>query len=188
MGAHPRDAAAWTHRTALVLIPPGEVWPAIQEVRRAHDRQFVRWMPHVTLLYPFAPRGELPALLPALREACAALAPFEARLGTFGRFTHRGGRTTLWLAPEPREAFVRLQAALERAAPAYGHTSRFPGGFTPHLSVGQAPGHEAAALAAALGACWRPLVFRVAEVQLIAREGERPFEVVERLRLGAPAA
>ncbi|WP_158501881.1 2'-5' RNA ligase family protein [Vitiosangium sp. GDMCC 1.1324] len=179
--AHP----AWTHRTAAVFIPPAEVWPPIQAIRRVHDRQVQRWMPHVTLLYPFAPRYELPGLLPSLEAACAALSPFEATLASFHVFQHRSDRSTFWLAPEPRESFQRIQSALQAAAPDYAHTSRFPGGFTPHLSVGQSgSAEEVAALLDRLRESWTPLVFPVAEVSIIAREGNRPFEVVRTLRLG----
>ncbi len=178
---------AWSHRTAVVFIPPAEAWPPIQAIRRVHDRQFQRWMPHVTLLYPFAPREDLPEHLPALEAACAALSPFEARLATFHCFQHRADRSTLWLAPEPKEGFARLQAALRDAAPAYAHTSRFSGGFTPHLSVGQSGSAERTAeLLASLSTAWTPLSFPIAEVSVIAREGNRPFEVVRTLRLGAP--
>lgn len=180
--AHP----AWTHRTAVVFIPPAEVWPPIQAIRRVHDRQVQRWMPHVTLLYPFAPRYELPKLLPALDAACAALSSFEATLASFQVFQHRADRSTLWLAPEPRESFARIQAALQAAAPDYAHTSRFAGGFTPHLSVGQSGSPEQVAeLLSRLSESWTPLVFRVTEVCIIAREGDRPFEVVRTLRLGS---
>jgi len=103
---------AWTHRTAVVFIPPAEVWPPIQAIRRVHDRQVQRWMPHITLLYPFAPRYELPGLAPALEAACAGLSPFEATLDTFQVFQHRADRSTVWLAPEPREAFAFALAAL----------------------------------------------------------------------------
>ena len=178
---------AWTHRTAVVFIPPQDAWGPIQAIRRAHDRQFQRWMPHVTLLYPFAPREDLTELLPALEAACAELAPFEARLAAFHLFRHRADRSTVWLAPEPKEGFSRLQAALRHAAPAYAHVSRFSSGFTPHLSVGQSGSAEQAeALLARLAEAWTPLTFPVAEVQIIAREGNRPFEVVRALRLGAP--
>jgi 2'-5' RNA ligase len=176
---------AWTHRTAVVFIPPAEVWPPIQAIRRVHDRQVQRWMPHVTLLYPFAPRYELPTLLPALEAACATLRPFEATLASFHVFQHRADRSTFWLAPEPREAFASIQAALQRAAPDYAHTSRFAGGFTPHLSLGQSgSAGQVAELVARLRETWTPLVFQAAEVSIIAREGNRPFEVVRLLRLG----
>ncbi len=181
----PEQREAWSHRTAVVFIPPAEAWPPVQAIRRTHDRQFQRWMPHVTLLYPFAPRGELPQYLPALATACAVLPPFEANLEAFHTVRHRGGRSTLWLAPEPRVAFVWLQQALQEAAPAYAHTSRFSGGFTPHLSVGQTGHAEEEALLIQLRAEWAPLTFPVAEVQVIAREGDRPFEVVQSLPLGS---
>jgi len=32
-----------TYTTAVVLIPPLELWPPIQAIRRAHDRHNVRW-------------------------------------------------------------------------------------------------------------------------------------------------
>ena len=38
-----------THQSAVVLIPPREVWAPIQAIRREHDRHLRRWMPHVTL-------------------------------------------------------------------------------------------------------------------------------------------
>jgi RNA 2',3'-cyclic 3'-phosphodiesterase len=53
--------------------------------------------------------------------------------------------------------------------------------------VGQAGSAlEVAALLQRLEQEWSPLSFRAAEVCVIAREGERPFEVVRRLSLGAP--
>lgn len=184
-----RKREAWSHRTAAVYIPPESSWPPIQAIRRAHDRQFDRWMPHVTLLYPFAPRRDLPDLLPALQAACAAVQPFEATLASFHAFQHNANRSTVWLAPGPRASFTSLQAALQAAAPAYSHVSRYEDGFVPHLSVGQSGGpEEVAGLIARLGADWKSPVFRVEEICIIARKGNDPFEVVQRLPLGAPGA
>ena len=47
-----------THKTALVVIPPESAWPPIQAIRAEHDRKVGRWMPHITLVYPFLPAGE----------------------------------------------------------------------------------------------------------------------------------
>jgi len=47
------STAAKSHRTAIAAIPPPECWEPIQAIRRVHDRQIGRWMPHVNLLYPF---------------------------------------------------------------------------------------------------------------------------------------
>ena len=127
-----------THRTAVVAIPPPEVWEPIQAIRRQHDRNVHRWMPHITLLYPFMPREQFGEALPRLLEVSRQSAAFQVTLATFQAFTHAFGKATIWLTPEPRHAFVTLQGILQAVFPAYDEQSRFPTGFTPHLSVGQA--------------------------------------------------
>lgn len=47
-----------THKTAVVLIPPEECWPPIQAIRQEHDRHVRRWMPHMTMIYPFRPKEQ----------------------------------------------------------------------------------------------------------------------------------
>ncbi len=57
-----------------------------------------------------------------------------------------------------------------RRFPACDATGRFAGGFTPHLSVGQARGEDAlAALRRELDR-WRPLAFGVRSISVIVRE------------------
>jgi 2'-5' RNA ligase len=144
-----------THETAVVLIPPEDVWEPIQAVRRRYDRQVRRWMPHVTLLYPFRPRDDFDAVASPLRDVCHGIEPFEVRLAEFRHFRHGRDRYTLWLAPEPAETLRRLQAALESAVPDCNDVSRYADGFTPHLSVGQVRGDEArTALQSSLQAAW----------------------------------
>jgi len=183
-----RPMSEKTHTTAVVLIPPEAVWEPIQAIRRAHDRQVRRWMPHVTLLYPFRPREAFDALGPALAAACRAVEPFEVTLSAFRHFSHGRRRFTLWLAPEPLEHMRQLQEALWRAVPDYDDVRRHRGGFTPHLSVGQVRGVQTLReLLASLEATWQPLVFRAAEVSLIWR-GEPPddvFRVDRTLPLGS---
>jgi 2'-5' RNA ligase len=169
-----------TYQSAVVLVPPTEVWEPIQAIRRVHDRQVRRWMPHVTLVYPFLPRVALDAALPAAAEALAGIAPFKVFLSRLETFRHRGGTSTLWLAPEPKEALVGVQAALVARFPECDAVGRFAGGFTPHLSVGQARGE------AALGALrrelegWTPLAFTARAVTVIVR-GAPPDDVFRTL-------
>jgi len=177
-----------THRTSVVVIPPPEVWEPIQAIRRQHDRQIHRWMPHVNLLYPFVPREQFDLAVPLLTAACQQVSAFDATLATFRSFTHASGRSTLWLAPEPRASFVQLQAVLHTAFPAYDDQSRFSGGFTPHLSVGQvASKRELRSLTATLQAEWQPLPFPIAAVALIWREADGPFQVEHWLSLSHAA-
>ena len=47
-----------THQTPVVIIPPKEIWASIQSIRQQHDTNYRRWMPHITLIYPFRPKAE----------------------------------------------------------------------------------------------------------------------------------
>ena len=173
-----------THRTAVVLIPPHETWPTIQAIRVQHDRHYYRWMPHVTLLYPFYPREGWDAAIEQMVQACRRIRAFQIELATFRTFRHRGNYT-IWLAPEPKTSIVELQTALWRAAPECGDTRKHGGGFTPHLSVGQVRGDERMrSLVAALRATWTPIQFVAAEIQLIERNGpDDAFRVGHRIEL-----
>ncbi|HXG18302.1 MAG TPA: 2'-5' RNA ligase family protein [Methylomirabilota bacterium] len=166
-----------TYATAVVLIPPLEAWAPIQELRSRHDRHYHRWMPHVTLLYPFRPREEFAARAEQFAAVCADRAPFTITLSRFDFFFHGRESYTLWLAPEPKNAIVQLQAALQRVVPECSDVWRYPGGFTPHLSVGQARGHTAKVnMLAALQRSWQPLSVQMTEISLIWR-GEPPDDV-----------
>jgi len=177
--------------TAAVLIPPEAVWEPIQSIRRTHDPQFLRWMPHVTLLYPFVPAARLAEAADLLRPAAAAVAPFEIALGGFGKFTHSAQSVTLWLRLDPIEPLAALQARLEQAMPWCDDVSSFFGGFTPHVSVGRFQSvADADRVAGRIAATWQPLAFQVAEVALIARSGApaEPFRVEQVVPLGAGAS
>ena len=174
-----------THHTAVVAMPPPEVWESVQAIRRQHDRNVHRWMPHITLLYPFMPRAHFGEALPRLKEVGRQSAAFQVTLTTFRAFTHAFGKATIWLAPEPRQALVTLQATLQAAFPAYDEQSRFPTGFTPHLSVGQASSPRSRQhLLEALQASWQPVQFTLTAIALIWREADGPFEVAQAIPLG----
>ena len=177
-----------TFTTAVVLIPPSEVQPAIQVMRQVHDRHFKRWMPHITLLYPFRPRHEFDQLTERFAAACEAIEPFQVELAKMRFFQHRRDSFTFWLAPEPKEALVRLQAVLGSVVPDCDDVVRHRHGFTPHLSAGQVRGQrQMLALQQALQAAWQPTTFIAREISLIWR-GEPPddvFRVGQTVRLGA---
>lgn len=176
-----------THKSAVVLIPPEVCWPPIQAIRREHDRHLRRWMPHITLLYPFRPRDEFAALTEPLRDACRSFEPFDIQLNSVRSFRHGRGQYTLWLAPEPAETVVALQTALWQVVPDCDDVRRFGNGFTPHLSVGQIKGKtQMEQLREQLQAAWRPLSFIVKEISLI-RRNQPPddvFNIAGTVRLG----
>jgi RNA 2',3'-cyclic 3'-phosphodiesterase len=177
-----------THTTAVVVIPPAEVWPPIQALRQQHDRQYRRWMPHITLLYPFRPRADFAALAAQFAAACADLTSFDITLARFDTFRQPRQHYALWLAPEPQDALVALQAALWQVVPDCDATRRHAHGFTPHLSVGQARGSAAIGQTlAALQRSWTPLSFMISEVHLIWRNQppDDVFRIGQSVRLGA---
>jgi 2'-5' RNA ligase len=88
-----------THKTAIVIIPPENLWQPIQEIRRQHDRHFRRWMPHITMIYPFRPCGEFDELANKFYPVFQHFRPFQIRLSLISQFQHPGENYTLWLAP-----------------------------------------------------------------------------------------
>ena len=135
-------------------------------------------MPHVTLLYPFRPREEFDEALGLIGGL--GVGPLDVTLLRFRHFRYSPRSFTIWLDPEPSEPWLRVQAALQARFPDCDEVASHPGGFVPHLSVGQARGP---ALAQELQATWRPVRFHLTELALIWRERRRPFQVALTVRL-----
>ena len=179
------ESASRVPTAAVVWIPPDSAWEPIQAIRRRYDRHLTRWMPHVTLLYPFRAREEFDRIEPVLYEACARVQPFDAEFREIRSFEHSARSFTMWTAPEPEASFRALYSAIQAAVPDCDDVTRYPGGFTPHLSLGQAhDSAEVAARVASIQAGWAPLRVPVGEIALIARDGEAPFAVDRIIPLG----
>ncbi|MCY2986457.1 MAG: 2'-5' RNA ligase family protein [Planctomycetota bacterium] len=168
-----------TYTTAIVVIPPAGVWPAIQAIRTKHDAKVRRWMPHITLMYPCVPMSEFSAAQERLGLACRDLPAFGIELADFRTFRHRGGNDTIWLAPKPEAGLIELQAVVQRAALGEQSASGRRQSFQPHLSVGQVQGNiEIQRLVAELQAAWQPVRFSVTGISLIWRR-EPPNDVFQ---------
>jgi len=160
-----------THTTAVVLIPPEVSQPPIQAIRRIHDRNFERWMPHITLLYPFTERRDFAAVIPALAKTAEQVSPFSIELTRFDAFKHRNS-CTMFLVPEPEDEVVRLHSVLLEHLPDYDDTARFAGGFHPHLSVGQFQHRSLQTEQQRLQTEWQPIRCGIATLSLIYRSPE----------------
>ena len=90
-------------------------------------------MPHITLLYPFAPQRDFQEVMPQLSKAAQQAPPFSVTFASFNAFKHRKS-CTLFLVPEPKTDIVDLHSTLIQHLPDYDDTARFSGGFNPHLS------------------------------------------------------
>lgn len=105
------------YTSAVVMIPPEKKWVSIQEVRKTYDRNIHRWMPHITLLYPFRPKTKYVALEKLFSEKCREFKPFELSLLNFKYFSHGHQKYTLWLDPVPVDLIVNLQSEILKLVP-----------------------------------------------------------------------
>lgn len=182
------NVVSWgkTHRSALVIIPPETVWGPIQALRQKYDRQFQRWMPHINLLYPFVGEEFFPEAVEVIAKAVAGIPAFTLQLARFRCFVHNRGTATVWLEPEPTEAVRGLQAVLQSAFPQCDDVTRFPEGYTPHLSIGQSTAQGVENFVARLQKDWQPFQFLVSELALISRPEDGPFAVRFTVQLSFP--
>ncbi len=157
--------------TAVVIIPPKKIWGAIQNIRKKYDRHIHRWMPHITLLYPFKLQSEFNNLKSSFSMICNKIESFEIAFNIFNYFNHGKQKYTLWLAPEPEQPVRSLQHKLLEIVPDCNDVNLYRKGFIPHLSVGQIEGKEnLEPLLKNLQTNWIPLKFKITSIYFIARE------------------
>jgi poly(A) polymerase len=123
--------APMTNRLALAIVPPSDVWGAIQRVRCANERGFPRWPPHITLAHPFVDDAWLDRALVALRRIASETEPFPITLERIAPI--EAGSRTIVMFPDRRaaRAIERIQAAVREVIPD-------PDGdraYLPHLTV-----------------------------------------------------
>ncbi|HEU0031919.1 MAG TPA: RNA repair domain-containing protein [Kofleriaceae bacterium] len=121
--------------TALVLVPPEELWGPIQRVRCEHDRGFGRWAPHLTLFYPFVEPRLLDAARDAIAELASALDPFELVLERVEPI-EPGSRIVVLSPTRHTSRFVeQLRDRLADRFPSLAGARR----FRPHLTLARDP-------------------------------------------------
>jgi 2'-5' RNA ligase len=159
------------YTSAVVIIPPQEKWFPIQEIRKIYDRQINRWMPHITLLYPFKPEEEYPTIEKEFIVTCKNVESFEITLKNFHYFDHGRQRYTLWLRPEPVELIKDLQSKILKIVPDCNEVNKNKKGFNPHLSVGQIRGkNKLLGIIKNLVENWKEVTFHLRQIFFISRE------------------
>jgi len=174
------------YTSAVVIIPPEEKWASIQIIRKKYDRQINRWMPHITLLYPFKPENEYSRFEIEFSEKCKQIQPFEISLKKFKYFPHGKEKYTIWLDPEPNDLIISFQSELLKIVPDCSDVNKFKKGFTPHLSVGQVIGrNKLDKLMSKLQRNWNEVVFSLNQIYFISRGESKTsrFEISKEIKL-----
>ena len=122
---------------------------------------------HVTLLFPFPRMEQLdPAGLADLKALFAGTLPIRVTFSTVGRFPD-----VVYLAPEPRDWFIRLTEALSKRYGLLPYGGIFPS-IVPHLTVARDPDPAVLERIAAALERYLPLETDVREVWLMEEEAD----------------
>lgn len=168
------------YNSAVVIIPPKELWAPIQKIRKIYDRGFNRWMPHITLLYPFRPKTEYITFEQKFIKTCEKIHPFELSLRGFKYFSHGRQNYTIWIDPQPADLIINLQAEILKLVPDCNDVNKYKSGFKPHLSVGQLKGKQQLLdIIPKLQKNWKEIKFTLNKIYFISRENTKTsqFEI-----------
>ncbi|MFX1365484.1 MAG: 2'-5' RNA ligase family protein [Promethearchaeota archaeon] len=174
------------YTSAVVIIPPQEKWDLIQEIRKIYDRNIHRWMPHITLIYPFRPENEYLELEKKFSEICKTIKQFKISLKELRYFTHRKDLFTFWLDPIPNDSIISLQAKILEITPDCNDVNKFKNGYRPHLSLGQIKGKSKLEnIINKLQKEWNEINFLLDKVHFISREQEKrsKFKIIKSIGL-----
>ncbi|KAL1840562.1 hypothetical protein VTJ49DRAFT_336 [Mycothermus thermophilus] len=142
--------------TALTLIPPPSLWPRVDRLRALYDKAYLKWPPHVNLVYPFVRPDVLEVAVArvarALRDGRGEQEEQEqeqerheqlrVRLDRVGVFERGRRENTIYLGETQPEGLKRLRevivAALEEEEEKHDGKSRRGGRpFTAHMTIAQ---------------------------------------------------
>ncbi|BBM84291.1 RNA 2',3'-cyclic phosphodiesterase [Candidatus Uabimicrobium amorphum] len=156
------------HTTAVVIIPPEDVWEPIQEIRREHDHNIRRWMPHITLFYPFIPHENFYNIQYDLQQTCKHIKPFSVKLDTVGHFKQRKGNFILWTGCEEQQEMQGLYKSLKLLLQNKTEVKKRP--FHPHLTIGRMrDADKFEDLKSNVESSWQTIEFEVNKISLIWR-------------------
>ncbi|CAF2637333.1 unnamed protein product [Rotaria sp. Silwood2] len=158
-----------THKTALCLIPPENVWEQIQSIRSKYDKAYPRWMPHINLIYPFVSDSEFANIKIQLDSILNQRKQFEIEFDktSFEYFKQKGNECTFHIRPKINKDVVELQQIIENFLPNYLKSIR---PFEAHLTLGQTTTSRISDMLIEMKAKWKPIKFIIDRVCMISRE------------------
>jgi 2'-5' RNA ligase len=120
-------------KESVVLVPVLDAGGLVEELRLQHDPSAKAGVPpHVTLMFPFLPPGELTeAKFRALEAVIGGEDRFEFSLSRVSEFA----QGVVYLEPEPAEPFIRLTRKIGEVFGLLPFGGEFGDTAVPHLTV-----------------------------------------------------
>ncbi|KAI8624294.1 DUF455 domain-containing protein [Xylariaceae sp. FL1651] len=144
--SRPKVVPIGSHDTALCIVPPKHLWPAVDRLRSLYDKAFQKWPPHINLVYPFVHVEDL-SMASELITSRIKSAPkntdsntFKIRLDTADVFPHRRD-TTIFIYDNDKERISRLEELRKLVLSALGQNST---NYRMHMTIGQSQNLNAA--------------------------------------------
>ncbi|KAJ2962114.1 hypothetical protein NQ176_g10955 [Zarea fungicola] len=133
------NLGAPSHDTALCIIPPQTLWPAINRLRSLNDKAYAKWPPHINLIYPFVHPETLSDAAEILsHHDLTGVLPLQASIVDADAFVH-SKYNTLYLKPDLKSG-RSLHALSNKVRSALGWQTQPH--FQPHMTVGQSEDAE----------------------------------------------
>eukprot|EP01084_Bolivina_argentea_P265306 449658_1 len=181
-------------KSALCLIPPSNIWPTIQNIRKKYDCAYYRWQPHLNILYPFIDEKYFESQILHIEKALSNIKPFEIVFKRFNYFDKSGSKKDsdpnchLFLQPSPADTIGELQKIYNSLTKLYPFCAlkKHNQGFMGHLTCAQFPRSKCIENVTVMNGEWKPISFKCEYVYLIARIGDNnPFQIRYKIKLGA---
>ena len=164
-------ATTLTHKTALCIIPPENLWEPIQSIRSVHDKAYPRWMPHINLIYPFVPETEFGRIKTQLDSILNASNAFDIEFdATSFQYFKQKSECTFHLRPNVTKAVCDLQKLIQDELVKSLPINSRP--FEAHLTLGQTTTSRISDLLIEMKAKWQSMRFPIDRVYLISREND----------------
>jgi 2'-5' RNA ligase len=172
-------------KTAIIIMPPKEVWEQIQSIRKEHDSAYVRWMPHINLMFPFVTIDNFTIVKELLENKIQALdiKPFEIEFKNLSYF-YKKKTSTLFADPSTSndDPLQKIYSVIANTLPHLPTRNE----FTPHLTLGNSWNSLDAIKSAKddIQQSWKPIKFTVDAIYMISRKDkDDPFQIVDTIEL-----
>lgn len=136
-----------SYQTALaVLLPPSlPSYKDISTLRSLYDKNCLKWLPHINLLYPFVPPESLPSAIEKIQSLFTNRkdrvhginTPFKVKLADAGLWKHKDHATVYLCESMQSESGqgLDLGSLRQELLHLFGTSDERP--YAPHLTIGQ---------------------------------------------------